>query len=381
MIGRVFTLGLVLAVGATACTFQGVNSLPLPGTVGAGDQAYRYTVELANVGTLEPNSPVMIDDVVVGSISTIGVVDRHAEVGIRVRPGVEIPGNAVATVGQTSLLGSMHLELAPPAGEPPVGVLTPGTTIAADRSATYPSTEQTLSALSTVVNGGGLGQLGDVIVAFNDMFTGRESDIRDLLTRLNDFVAVLHDQTDDVLATLTELNRFSATLVDQEDVVTAALQTIPAALDTLLRTRPQFVDALGALRRFSDAAVTVIDTVQTDAVRNLRSLEPVFRALADIGPDIGTGLGYALTFPLNQNIIDRGVRGDYMNLFVTVDLTLSRFKRGLLAGTSFGDENAPLVPAPGDPGYDSFYSKNARGEAVAPPPGVRGPDRLPEGGR
>lgn len=377
---RGLAAAVAVVVTATSCAFQGANSLPLPGTVGRGEGASTFTVALANVGTLEPNSPVMVDDVVVGSVGDIGITGGHAEVTIRVKPGVVIPANAQATVGQTSLLGSMHLELAPPLGIPPAGVLTPGSTIGLTSSSTYPSTEQTLAALSMVVNAGGLGQIGDVVHSFNDIFTGRQSDIRELLGRLDTFVGTLDDQTGDIVATVTELNRFAETLVAQRDVIERALHDIPPALDALLRQRAQFIDALAALRRFSDAAVTVIDTVSDDLVANLADLEPVFRALADVGPDISTALGYALTFPLNQNIIDRGVRGDYMNLFVTVDLTLSRFKRGLLAGTSFGDENAPLVPAPGDPGYDSFYLKNDRGEAVAPPPGAMGPPRLPGGG-
>ena len=104
-------------IGTTACGFEGGDSLPLPGAVGRGSAAQTYTVELANVGTLEPNSPVMIDDVVVGSIRKIGIVNRHAEVEISVKPGVDIPANAMAAVGQTSLLGSMHLQLAPPVGQ------------------------------------------------------------------------------------------------------------------------------------------------------------------------------------------------------------------------------------------------------------------------
>lgn len=367
-------------VSVSACGFQGVNSLPLPGTVGNGKAAVNYTVELANVGTLEPNSPVMIDDVVVGNIRDIQLAGRHAEVKISVKPGVELPANTTAAVGQTSLLGSMHLELAPPVGEPPAGILAPDATIALDRSSTYPSTEQTLAALSSVVNAGGLGQLGEIIHSFNGVFSGRQGDIRELLARLDTFVGALNDQRDNIIATVTELNRFSATVAGQRDTVTRALREIPAALDVLLRERPRFVEALNKLRTFSDTATTVVHSVKNDLVANLANLEPVFRALTDVGPDIDTALGYALTFPLNQNIIDRGIRGDYMNLFVTVDLTLGRFKRGLLAGTSFGDENAPLVPAPGDPGYETFYSKNPLGDAVAPPPGVMGPDRLPTGG-
>ena len=44
------------------------------------------------------------------------VQEWHADVEISVKPGVVIPANAVARVGQTSLLGSMHLSLDPPSG-------------------------------------------------------------------------------------------------------------------------------------------------------------------------------------------------------------------------------------------------------------------------
>jgi len=40
-----------------------------------------------------------------------------------------------------------------------------------NRSSTYPSTEQTLSALSVVVNGGGVGQIGDIVREFNAALT------------------------------------------------------------------------------------------------------------------------------------------------------------------------------------------------------------------
>lgn len=377
---QLLALAATTMVTVSACGFGGVNTLPLPGTVGRESGAATYTVDVANVGTLEPNSPIMIDDVVVGSIRAIGIVDRHARVEITVKPGVRVPANATATVGQTSLLGSMHLELAPPLGEAASGQLISGARtpdIPLDRSTTYPSTEQTLAALSTVVNAGGLGQIGDIIGSLNAAFTGRESDIRELFSRLDTFVGTLDAQRDNIIAAVTELNRFAATLAGEKDTLAAALRDIQPALDILRRERPQLVDALDSLKLFSDTATRVINDVHGDLVENLTHLGPTLQALADLGPDISSALGYATIFPLNQNLIDRGIRGDYMNLFVTVDLTLSRFRRGLLAGTSFGDENAPLVPAPGDPGYQDFYSKNPLGEAVALPPGVLGPDRLP----
>ena len=87
---RILSMAMTVVLGAGACGFQGVNSLPLPGTAGREDGAANYTVALANVGTLEPNSPVMIDDVVVGSVRSVGISDRHAEVTIQVRPGVDV---------------------------------------------------------------------------------------------------------------------------------------------------------------------------------------------------------------------------------------------------------------------------------------------------
>ena len=156
--------------------------------MGRGSDANIYHVELANVATLESNSPVMIDDVVVGSVGKMTVRDWHADVEISVKPDVVVPANAVATVGQTSLLGSMHLALNPPMGEQPNGQLQPGATIPLNQSSTYPSTEQTLSSLSVVVNGGGLGQIGDIIHNFSTALSGREADVRDLLTRLDNFV-------------------------------------------------------------------------------------------------------------------------------------------------------------------------------------------------
>ena len=78
----------------------------------------------------------------------------------------------------------MHVALDPPLGEPPTGRLRPGSTIALNRSSTYPSTEQTLSSLSVVVNAGGLGQIGDFIHSTATALSGREGEIRELITRL-----------------------------------------------------------------------------------------------------------------------------------------------------------------------------------------------------
>ena len=80
------------------------------------------------------------------------------------------------------------------------------------------------------------------------------------------------------------------------------------------------------------------------------------------------------SFPFGQNLIDRGVRGDYINFFGELDFTIPRLKRSLLLGTRWGDENATLVPAPGEP-YIERYTFDPLGvpTAPAPPAGPLGP--------
>jgi ABC-type transporter Mla subunit MlaD len=261
----------------------------------------------------------------------------------------------------------MHVALDPPPGQAPTGRLKPGATIGLASSSTYPSTERTLSSLAAVVNGGGLGQIGDIVHNFNAALSGRQDAVRDLITRLDTFVGTLYQQRDNIIATIDELNRFSATLGGQQEVLTRALNKIPPALDVLIKERPRLTTALEHLGTFSETVSGVIGDTQTDLVKNLQNLAPTLQALADVGPSIDTALAYIPTFPLSQNIIDRGVRGDYVNLFVDIDLTNARIKRGLLLGTRLGQDRASLIPAPGDPGYDAYYTKFPLGVGTSTP--------------
>jgi phospholipid/cholesterol/gamma-HCH transport system substrate-binding protein len=366
---RVLAVGCCVLLSATGCAFHGLNSLPLPGAVGRGPGADIYHVEIANVGTLESNSPVMIDDVIVGSVGPMTVKGWHADVEISVKRDVVIPANAVASVGQTSLLGSMHLELNPPLGQQGVGRLHPGATIPLNRASTYPSTEQTLSSLSVVVNGGGLGQFGEIVHNFNAALSGRAGAVRDLLTRLDKFVGTLDQQRDNIVASIQALNRLADSFAGQHDVITAALRKIPPALEVLIKERPRLTEALDRLRVFSDTATKLVNDSQADLVKNLKNLEPTIRALADVGPDLDAALAGATVFPFTQNFADRAVRGDYFNVNPELDLTIPRLKQGPFLGTHWGQLHANEPPAPGDPAYLNYTLDPLHAGVGTPPPG------------
>jgi phospholipid/cholesterol/gamma-HCH transport system substrate-binding protein len=353
---------------STGCAFHGLNSLPLPGAVGRGPDADTYHVELANVITMESNSPVMIDDVVVGSVGPMTVKDWHANVQISVKRGVVVPANVEASIGQTSLLGSMHLELNPPVGQPGTGRLRPGATIPLSRSSTYPSTEQTLSSLSLVVNGGGLGQIGEIIHNFSAALAGRGGAVRDLINRFDTFVGTLDQQRDNIVASIQALDQIGGTFAAQREVLTEALRKVPPALDVLITERPRLTAALDGLRKFSNTATGLINDTQADLVRNLKNLEPTVKSLADVGPDLDTAIAALTVFPFTQNFVDRAVRGDYFNLHVQLDLSIPRLKRGLFLGTHWGQLGEQQIPGPGDPPYLQ-YTRDPLHGGFGPPPG------------
>jgi ABC-type transporter Mla subunit MlaD len=94
--------------------------LALPGVVGRGPDAHIYHLELANVTTLEPNSPVMVADVVVGSVEKMTFTDWHADVEVSVRPDALVPANAVACWAQCTSRSTRQWANRPPVAWPPV---------------------------------------------------------------------------------------------------------------------------------------------------------------------------------------------------------------------------------------------------------------------
>jgi phospholipid/cholesterol/gamma-HCH transport system substrate-binding protein len=315
----------------------------------------------------------MIGDVVVGAITSLAVQDWHANVEVSVRPDVVVPANAQATIGQTSLLGSMHLALDPPPGEQATGRLKPGSTIALNRSSTYPSTEQTLASVSSLINGGGIAHFGDIVHNLNAALNGHEDQFRDLLAQFNDFIGVLDGQRGKTVELIDGLNRLTATLASSSGSIDRALRAIPAAMEVLDRERPNITTALVKLGHFGDLATRLVNDSKADLVTNLQNLGPVTQSIADVGPELAAAVVGVTTYPYTQNFIDRAIRGDYMNTFAVIDLTAPRLKSGLFQGTRWGQTTPQVVPAPGDPESLNYTYDPLKSPIAGPPPPVEAP--------
>ncbi len=324
---------VLVAVGVSGCGWRGVNSLPLPGTSGGGPGSYEIKAQLPDVTNIQQNSRVRVGDVTVGNVTKIEREGWHALVTMRLNGNVNLPANATAKVGQTSLLGSLHIELAPPTEVPPKGELHQGSLIPLSSGSAYPTTEQTLATLSTLLNGGGLGQIQEITKAFSTAFTGREQDLRSLIKQLDQFITHLNDQKNDIIRATDSLNRLVAQFADQKPVIDKALRTIPNALSILKQERENLAEAIDQLGKFSALAADSVNQTKEALVQELRDVGPVLESLANAGPALTRSLSFLATFPWPNETLDKWWRGDYANVSVVVDLTLSRLDAGLFTGT------------------------------------------------
>ncbi|OBJ08850.1 MCE family protein [Mycobacterium sp. 1465703.0] len=328
----VVVVPLVLCALA-GCQWQGVNSLPLPGTAGGGPGSYVIQAEMPDIGTMQRNSRVRVGDVTVGTVTNIQRQGWHALVTMRVSGDTPLPANTTATIGQTSLLGSLHVELAAPADEPAQGRLRNGAVIPLSSARSYPTTEQILAAVSMLLNGGGLGQLQEIIRTLGTAFNGRANEVGHIMGQLDDCLSALTNQISDITAATESLNRLAGKFSANQPVLDKALHTMPGAIAALRDQRHNLADALDELGKFSALATDTILKTRKSLVSEINSLGPVLKSLADAGPALTHSLSFFSTIPFTKEELTNWMRGDFGNITGIIDLTLSRLDAGLFTGT------------------------------------------------
>jgi phospholipid/cholesterol/gamma-HCH transport system substrate-binding protein len=375
--------GVVLLAG---CQFGGLNSLNMPGTVGHGAGAYSITVELPDVATLPQNSPVLVDDVTVGSVSGVEAVQRadgtfYAALKLSLERNVKLPANAIAKIGQTSLLGSQHVELSAPVGQPPVGELRDGSRIPESQGGRFPTTEEVLSALGVVVNKGNLGAIQDITQEVSAAVAGRQGQFVDLIPRLAELTTSLNRQTEEIISAAEGLNRFAGVLAHNKDSLGRVLDTLPEALRVLNDNRANIVDAFGALRSFGTVASRILAETKSDFAADMKDAYAVIKPLNDNRAALVTDLDSLATFPFPGKNLHRVARGDYFNIFEVFDLTLRRLGETIFT-TSWGlDPNMMHIPeVVNTPDFLTGEMANLSGQAADPfkiPPGTASGQEVP----
>lgn len=328
--------GLVVAVAMlSACgSWKGVQNVSVPGGPGAGSGAYTVYVQMPDTLALNVNSPVRVADVNVGTVRSIALKNWVATLTIDVQGNVKVPKNVLAKIGQTSLLGSQHLELDDPPNPSPQK-LGNGDTIPVQNSSAYPTTERTLASVGMVLNGGGIPNLDIITTEVNNLLDGNADNFRQLLGKLDTFTAGLNDQRNDIAHAIDSTNNLVGYIADRSSVLDRVLTKLPPAAKQLADMRDEIVKALVSVGGVSKVAGRTFAESRADFDEVLRLLQRPLKQLGKASPLLIGALKLLLTIPFPIDNVPKAVRGDYLNASLTVDLTLSSLDNGLLTGTGF----------------------------------------------
>lgn len=316
----------VLALGG--CDFDGAYDLPLPGSPVSEDEAFEVTAEFRDVLNVVPRSPGMVDDVVVGEVTEVERVGWHAAVTLRIREDVVLPDNVLADIRQVSLLGEKYVALEEPTEQEPAGRLGEGDDIALADTGRNPEVEEVLGALSFMLSGGGVAQLGTITHEANEVMSGREDRLRSLLSSLEGVVGTLDDQKRDIIHAMESLDNLTATLNAEKDIIGGALDAVGPAIDVLADQHDELVAMLGSLDRLGKVGSRVIRASKEDVLKILTDLEPVLRGLWGAGDRLAPGINLLASFPFPKaagNII----QGDYADTIARVQVDLTNLFKGL----------------------------------------------------
>jgi phospholipid/cholesterol/gamma-HCH transport system substrate-binding protein len=332
---RVALAGVSALAGcAVLASCNGIADVPLPGGNATGGKVYHVKIQFNDVLDLVPQAAVRVDDVPVGDVEHVSLQGFHALVTVRLRDSVKLPHNAHAELRSTSLLGEKFVAIEPPAAPTkPVGRLVNGDVIPLAATGRNTEFEEVFTALSALLNGGGVSQIQTISVELSNALAGRETQVKDVLNQLTTLVGTLDANKQNIVRALNSIDALARKLAQQKGTLARALDNIPPALKVLADQRQDLTRVLTSLSKLGGIGSSVIRATHDNTVASLRSLQPVLDSLVASKANIVNSLELLLNFPFPATSVN-GVHGDYAGLYASVDLNITDVVAGLTGPSS-----------------------------------------------
>ncbi|MFT4189615.1 MAG: MlaD family protein [Aeromicrobium sp.] len=340
LLAGALTAGL-LTVSACGPSAQ---DLPLPGSSQPGE-TYEVTATFDDALNLADGAPVKVNGLPIGRVSEITVKDFQAVVTMDIAKEQKISKGADFRLRATTVLGELFVDIV----EDPAatGELKDGAAVADDFTDSAPTVEDTLSAASMFVNGGGLGQIQTIVDEANLVVGGREDVIRDLLHRLTSTTMSVNAMSGDIDAALTAINEASLVIDSRQDTINRALTEIRPAAAVLQENTDELVTLLTSVSDFSGVLIPTIDATRDDIQAIVAEAGPIFAEVAATAPRLDAGVQQVLGFV--EKLDNAGVPGYYLNTYLHLDVS-SLTEEGALgdggiAGLEITESLVPILQA------------------------------------
>jgi phospholipid/cholesterol/gamma-HCH transport system substrate-binding protein len=328
---------LLAAAAVSACSPPSLNVLPAPAAVSGA--TYRINAVFKDALNLTVGAKVKQNGVVIGDVTSISTHDYTALVHMRVSRKISLAAGTTAQVRFTSPLGEDYVALTPPA-DPSTPSLADGATLPIADTSSAPSIEDTFAALSLLLNGGGLNQLGTIVAEVNTALHGRTGTVRDTINQLDNLVRSLDAHKTDIDRVLTALSKLSTELNAQRSTIEDALTTFPPAIQVLARQVSKLDALVVKIGQLGEHTKSVLDRGQAALMNDLDELRPSLDALVNVQGSLPSTMQSLIRF---GQLIDRATPGDYLNAVTTINVL-------------FGADPAPLTTVPPSSGVGAMQA-------------------------
>ena len=301
----------ILALSGSGCGLS-LQALPKPG--GISGPSYQIKAVFANVLNLPVQAKVLIGANQVGQVSAITTADFQAHLTLTIKQGVQLPVGTTAQILFDSPLGDDFIELHPPAKGANGPYLRQGDVLPEPDTSSAPSIADTLAALGTLLNGGGLNQLQTIIVQLNDALDGHQGDIRTVLVDLQTVVTSLAANRGSIDSALAGLTQLSSQLAQGSAAISQGIDTIGPAVGVLADDNADFSRLLDSTNQLSTLALSVVNASGQAGVTDIKEIDGILNQLVSVEKDIGPTLA---DFSQFEKLTPRIAPGNYLQLSLT----------------------------------------------------------------
>jgi phospholipid/cholesterol/gamma-HCH transport system substrate-binding protein len=309
-------LPAIAAVGVLGGCSLSLEDLPAP--AGVSGPTYHLTAEFRDVQNLTVGAKVKLGGVLIGEVDSIGTHDYRAEVHLSIERKFALGPDATFEIRFTTPLGEDYVAATP--GHPGRGRLPDGGTVPLARTSDAPNIEDTFSAVSTLLNGGGLDKLQTIATELDTALRGRTGQARDALINLQRVVADLDANKDDIDRVLDGLRSMASALNRGTSDIERALDLFPPALQSLAADTGRVKELLTRVATLGDSVQDLLARGQQALFTDLDNLRPTRDSQRARQRELVPTMNSLIRF---GRLIDRATPGDYVNLAVTIQFLLN----------------------------------------------------------
>ncbi|MEO8816453.1 MAG: mammalian cell entry protein, partial [Mycobacterium sp.] len=218
----------------------------------------------------------------------------------------------------------------------------------------YPTIEQVMASLALILHGGGVSNLEALQNEVFNVIDGRAPQIRALLGKLDTFTDLINQQRYDIVRAIDGIDRWLAIVAKRSDVLDRLFSETALLSRHFAEKQQLFIDAADAVGRLGAVTDQYLAPARGNLHQDLQSLQCPLKELARSAIYLPEVLKFILTLA-PVDVIQKSIRGDYINVSLLADLTYSSIDNAVLSGTglagslraleqSFGRDPARMIP-------------------------------------